>query len=245
MLTFLLGIIFFQGFAVHIVASTSYRSTISRRLPIPSSSKEYSDVMKVMDVEVADPTAVRRRCKQKNKEEEFLLNKGRLIDSIQYEIPRIVDVGPSLELFRDDVQLKLEFERIGMDIEVLGKQSYKTWFERLRWTSKLALGWVEVSQCKIRKDVDPMARYIRCRWSITAYPRLFMQSAPIRIDLLSVFELDGRGHVRKHEITDVEESSLRIPAVLRSLFSTSASSIMGEPIPFPVATEDLLLSRES
>jgi len=78
MLTLLLGIIISQGFAVHTAASSSYRSPISRRssakiasrlpflrhstrLPIPRSSKECPNVMRVVDVEVADPTAVRKR----------------------------------------------------------------------------------------------------------------------------------------------------------------------------------------
>eukprot|EP00471_Norrisiella_sphaerica_P000446 CAMPEP_0184478182 /NCGR_PEP_ID=MMETSP0113_2-20130426/273_1 /TAXON_ID=91329 /ORGANISM="Norrisiella sphaerica, Strain BC52" /LENGTH=235 /DNA_ID=CAMNT_0026855875 /DNA_START=200 /DNA_END=907 /DNA_ORIENTATION=- len=200
-------------------------------------------VMQVMDLqEVADPTALLEKKKYLKQRDEFLLNKGRLIDNIQFEIPRITDKAPSLDLIREDVRLQLEFEKIGLEFEVSGKQSYKTWFERLRWTSRLALGWVEVSQCKIRPDIDPMSRYVRCRWSVTAYPRLFMQSAPIRIDLLSIFELDGRGYVKKHEITDVEESSVQIPAVLRSLFV--ASPAMMDPVPMQSVTNESPISGQ-
>mmetsp|Transcript_3770 Transcript_3770/g.5600 ORF Transcript_3770/g.5600 Transcript_3770/m.5600 type:complete len:285 (+) Transcript_3770:84-938(+) len=176
----------------------------------------------VLDVQ-KDPTAVLEKKVRKRKEDDFFLNKGRLADTIRNELPNILDKEPSLDLFRDDTVLHFQFGQIGMDFEVRGKKKYKTWHERMRWTARLALGWVEVSPVIIRPDVDPKSPYIRARWSVTAYPRLFMQGGIIRIDLLSIFELDGNGKVKRHTITDVEDSSLRIPTVLKSLFVASPS----------------------
>eukprot|EP00954_Amorphochlora_amoebiformis_P005335 420862-Amorphochlora_amoeboformis.AAC.2 len=193
----------------------------------------------VIDVEpVTDPTALKEshrfRKRHKKRRDDFLLNKGRVTDSIREEIPRILDEAPSMELCRDDATLQLQFGSLGMDVEFRGKKKYKAVFDRLRWTARLALGWVEVSPVIIRPDVDPMSPYIRARWSITAYPRLFMQSGIIRVDLLSIMELDGNGYVKRHSITDIEDSSLRIPAVLRQLF-----------IPSPSLMEPALMERVS
>jgi len=188
-----------------------------------------SGVFRVIDVqEVQDPTAQKERKRHLERRDEFLLNKGLLVDTVRDEIPRILDDAPSLELFREDTVLHLELGRTGIDFEIVGKEQCKTWLERMRWTARLALGWVEISRVDVRPDVDPMSPFVRVRWSMVAYPRLFMQSSPIRVDLLSIFELDGEGLVKKHTITDVDQSSLRLPAVLRSLFSPALAGI--EPV---------------
>mmetsp|Transcript_17916 Transcript_17916/g.33977 ORF Transcript_17916/g.33977 Transcript_17916/m.33977 type:complete len:271 (-) Transcript_17916:264-1076(-) len=191
-----------------------------KRTEIPPS------VFRVIDIqEVQDPTAQRERKRHLERRDEFLLNKGLLVDTVRDEIPQLLDEAPSLELFREDTVLHLELGRTGIDFEIVGKEQCKTWLERMRWTARLALGWVEISRVDVRPDVDPMSPYVRVRWSMVAYPRLFMQNAPIRVDLLSIFELDGEGLVKKHTITDVDQSSLRLPAVIRSLFSPAIAGI--------------------
>merc|ERR1711998_67111 len=174
-----------------------------------------------------DPVELIERKKYQTKRDEFLLNKGKLVDTLRADIPQMLDKAPSESVLRDDVRLHLQFGNVGLDFEVQGKEQYQTWFASLRWTSRVTFGWVEVTPIKIAPDVDPNSLTVKGRWSVIAYPRLFTQNGPVRIDLMSVFELDSQGKVMKHVITDVDSSSVKLPEALRSLLVPSPSLLVG------------------
>jgi len=157
------------------------------------------------DQQDEDPTSKLEREKEKRKENEFIVNKGKVIDTVRDDLPRLFDRAPDLKMFRDDVRLHICVQRLGLDSRITGKRAYKGWFDGLKWTSRAIFDAAVVSQVVIRKDFDPFSPTIRVRWTVKAHPWLSMKGGyPVHLDFVSVFELDETGRVQEHALTDVE-----------------------------------------
>jgi len=102
---------------------SSGRSEVSRRRAFLGDQQE-------------DPTSTEEREKQKRRENEFIVNKGKVIDTIREDLPNLFDKGPDLKLFREDVRLHICVQRLGLDTKITGKRAYRGWFDGLKWTSR-------------------------------------------------------------------------------------------------------------
>jgi len=173
-----------------------------------------------------DPAMMREREKQDRRRDEFIVNKGKVLETIREDIPSLFVKHPELKMFRDDVRLHIQVQRLGIDTLLIGKRKYKGWFEGFRWTSKAIFDIAQVSQLIIRKDLDPMSPTIRVRWKVRAHPWLSMREGgyPVHLDFVSVFQLDETGMVQEHCITDVEPPRIQTNQELALLQSLTAAS---------------------
>jgi len=154
-----------------------------------------------------DPTAREQRNLQRKRKDEFILNKGKLIDSFRKAKPIIFIGDQDSTCLRDDVSLRIMVTRLGLDTRLIGKQKYLGWCKGLRWTANAIFDYSEVGPVMILRESDRMDPTVRVRWTLRAHPWLSMQGGyPVHMDFISIFELDELGKVRQHCLTDIDLS---------------------------------------
>jgi len=71
-----------------------------------------------------DPAAREQRNLQRKRKDEFILNKGKLIDSFRKEEPSIFIGDQDSTCLREDVSLHIMVARLGLDTRLKGKRKY-------------------------------------------------------------------------------------------------------------------------
>jgi len=111
--------------------------------------------------EPIDPTAKETQNLQRKRKDEFILNKGKLVDSIRSSPASIFIGDQDLSCMRDDVSLHIMVARLGLNTRLTGKRKYKAWFNGLRWTANAIFDYSEVNPIIILKETERTSPLVR------------------------------------------------------------------------------------
>mmetsp|Transcript_16557 Transcript_16557/g.19908 ORF Transcript_16557/g.19908 Transcript_16557/m.19908 type:complete len:269 (-) Transcript_16557:286-1092(-) len=215
LLLLLLHLFHFPFISLATPKSTKYQSKISqishfrrsfrRTLMVPMRVEKKNRLQYGSDEGADDPAAREQRNLQRKRKDEFILNKGKLIDSFRKEEPSIFIGDQDSTCLREDVSLHIMVARLGLDTRLKGKRKYLGWFDGLRWTANAIFDYSEVGPIIILRETDRMDPTVRVRWTLRAHPWLSMQGGyPVHMDFISIFELDELGKVKQHCLTDID-----------------------------------------
>mmetsp|Transcript_20345 Transcript_20345/g.28247 ORF Transcript_20345/g.28247 Transcript_20345/m.28247 type:complete len:412 (+) Transcript_20345:47-1282(+) len=185
--------------------------------------------------EIKDPTARSLEQRQKKKEQNFYLNKGYLRRVIAEDLPLIFEQKPRIEVFREDVVLKLESNSLNLRTKFEGKSQLKSFYEYLRWARQIGLGKVYIS-VRLTPEYDPKSKYVSAKCQARISPR-FSTREPLSVSFNAGYQLDNDGMVRQITISDLTDPPLRIlPQFVQSLMDPArgiigAGNALGLPSP--------------
>jgi hypothetical protein len=144
---------------------------------------------------------------------EYHLNLGRLVDTMAVDHPALFDRPQDLSLFADTVELR------GPDgnARTHGLGQYTALFDLLRFVRRVAMDDATLTHRIVIED-----RSVRLRWSAKLHmkdPTFGLTSfggepVVVHVDGVSVYDLDGRGHVHVHRLENVVMSGRDRDALL-------------------------------
>ena len=167
-----------------------------------------------------------------NAPSEYDLNVGKLVDSLRHDYPMMLESEPDLSLFMNNV----EFEGGPFGSSVQGLDRYKRALGSLRWANKVANVDAEIGT-----RIVLSGGAVRVRW--TACMRMRQSPAMAKLGLggisepsavvdgISVYELDSRGHVRKHRLENVATHGGQLSPALSSHLASLTGLIGGRSAP--------------
>ncbi|KAG8466923.1 hypothetical protein KFE25_008302 [Diacronema lutheri] len=146
---------------------------------------------------------------------DFHANVGRCIDALQREYPTMLMLEPTLDIFAEHVQLV----DAHTGLVLTGKRAYARALSALRWVAGASLSSAETGVLLV---FDPIASQIRARWSAKLHLRGREAEPPVVVDGVSVYSLDSRGLVCRHELRSDVPISQHFAVLPRALAASLA-----------------------
>lgn len=131
---------------------------------------------------------------ERKRQQEFRLNVGKVIDTLQADYPLFFEQAPDLSIYEPNIELT---DPSGLSLR--GLSIYSKCFSLLRWM-RHTMASVEV-KCKVcYSGWDP--RLVRTRWNV-AFSTFVNPSRTYFIDGISEYTLSDKGLVRRHALKNV------------------------------------------
>ena len=119
-----------------------------------------------------------------NSPSEYDLNVGSLVDSLRHDYPLMLESEPDLSGFMETMEF------CGGPFEVRGLDRYRKALSSLRWAKKVAKVDAEVGT-----RIVLSGGAVRVRWTCKVGAAV--------VDGISVYELNARGHVKRHRLENI------------------------------------------
>ena len=132
---------------------------------------------------------------------EYELNRGRVVDTLRRDYPKLFKEEPDLSIFTEGIELH---DPTG--VRLRGIKNYKRMFDTLRFLRRTAMQDAEVTYRLVATDGS-----VRVRWSAKIWardPALGLHSfggepALFHLDGISAYDLDAKGMVKAHRLENI------------------------------------------
>jgi len=132
----------------------------------------------------------------KMKSEDFNLNRGKVIDTLNTDYPYLFTEVPDFSIYIKDMEVS---DPSG--IVFSGIRMYKALFTMLRFFRSTVINNHEL---KYKINYDSWDQNVAVRWSVVLHTSTPAFKSPLTVDGISRYHLNWEGQVYKHEVSNIQ-----------------------------------------